>query len=73
MWEFGLGEHLWQDLLAVCVRMYISWLATVCSERGQKRGGGGSEEVRFMLTSVALVRGTTPDICNLCPLPGLSS
>lgn len=55
----------------VYVRMDISRLVTLGSERGQK--GGGPEEVRFMLASVALVRGIAPDICNLCPLPGLSS
>lgn len=65
------GTSLAGSASCVCVRMYISRLVTVCSEKGQR--GGGSEEVRFMLTSVALVRGTAPEICNLCPLLGLSS
>ena len=33
MWVFGLREHLWQDLLAVCMHMCISMLVSLYAQR----------------------------------------
>lgn len=71
MWEFGLREHLWQDLLAACVCTcaFLCWCLCTLREKAEM----GSGEVRFMLTSVVLMGSTASDICNLCLIPSLSS
>lgn len=55
-WVFGFKEHL---LLTVCVHMCISVLVSLYAQRKDIIGCG---EGMFMLTSVALVRGTGPNI-----------
>lgn len=54
----------------ICVHMYISMLVSLYAQRKERSRLYVRDKIQADLCGTR--KGYSPDICNLCPLPGLS-